>query len=137
MASNADEVALLVPFALDDLGNIAVTTSQEAIWAGRVKAAIGTRIGERVMRASYGTKAGAALFGTSSSTIDLITKEVQRIFHEHLPLLTLNHIDTDFDEHENVVNINVSYELPNQVTSTTAVGTVVVSATNPTYEELL
>jgi phage baseplate assembly protein W len=137
MADAASETALLIPFALDDLGNIAVTTSQEAIWAGRVRSALGTRLGERVMRPSYGTKAGEALFDTVSSTTDLISREVQRVFHEQLPLLNLDSVETSLDEFENVTTINVSYQLPNQVTSTASVGTVVVSSTNPTYEELL
>ena len=130
------EVALVVPFTLDGNGNIVTTNNQSQIWSNRVRALIGTRLGERVMRPEYGAKIGEALFNTVGSMSDIVTREVNRVFGEYLPLLTLSEVSVNHNELTNELIVNISYQLPNATTATTQVGVVVVSTTNPLYEEL-
>ena len=131
-----NEVALVLPFSVDGNGNIITTTNQSQIWSNRVKAVIGTRVSERVMRPEYGSKIGAALFNTVGSMSDIVTREVNRVFHEYLPLLTLSGVAVTHNENTNELLIDISYQLPNTSTTTTQVGVVVVSTTNTPYEEL-
>ncbi|CAB4128655.1 hypothetical protein UFOVP223_107 [uncultured Caudovirales phage] len=134
-SSDATEVALVIPFTLDAMGNIVTTTQQELIWSNRVRSAIGTRLTERVMRPSYGTTIGKSLFNTGSFMEAAIGTEVSRVFHEYLPLLTLSSVSNTYDEVSGILTSEISYQLPNKKEVTTEIGTVVVSTTNPPYEE--
>jgi phage baseplate assembly protein W len=133
---STSEVALKLPLSLDS-GNLVLANTQNDIWADRVRIALGTRLGERVMRPNYGTKIGAALFDTVSSTSDVIKKEISRVFHEQFPLLELTSVDTTFDETLNSLTINVIYLLPNKDQAVTEVGIITVSDTNAPFEEIL
>lgn len=129
------EIALKLPFSLDGAGNLVVSTTQNEIWADRVRIALGTRVTERVMRPNYGTKIGAALFDTASATSDIVKKEVTRVFHEQFPLLEITSIESTFNEILNTITITVIYLLPNKEQATTEVGIVTVSDTNAPFEE--
>jgi phage baseplate assembly protein W len=137
MAVNLNtEVALVLPFMVDGNGNIITTNNQNQIWSNRVKTLIGTRLGERVMRPEYGAKIGESLFNTVGSMSDIVTREVNRVFQEYLPLLTVSDISIDHNTNTNELRIDISYQLPNTSTTTTQVGVMVVSNINPPYEEL-
>jgi phage baseplate assembly protein W len=130
------EVSLSLPFSLDKLGNISVTTDQNTIWADRVKIAVGTSLGERVMRPEYGTSIAAAVFNTGSFMENTVHKEIERIFNDSLPLLALNDVSFEYSEPTNTLMVTVVYELPNKIETTTQIGVVVVSTSNTPYEEL-
>lgn len=130
------EKALSYPFRLDDYGNIASTNDQTKIWADRVRSVIGTVIGERVMRPEFGTKVSFAAFATRTAMEDIVRREVERGFYIHLPLLTVLDITFDFNDVENLVSANITYELPDKKQSSTNVGIVVLSQNNPPYEEI-
>lgn len=130
------EIALSYPFRLDDYGNIATTADSNKIWADRVRSVIGTVIGERVMRPTFGSKVAFAAFATRTAMEDIVRREVERGFYLHLPLLTVLDITFEFNETENVVSANITYELPDKKQSSTDVGIVVLSENNPPYEEI-
>jgi hypothetical protein len=130
-----DEVAISIPFSLDSSGNIVSTTNQEKIWADRVRAVIGTVLGERVMRPNFGTRVAFSSFETRSGAEALIRLEIERAFILQLPLLNYVNADFTFNDSENTIMCNLLYELPNSKQSTTRVGVVVVSDNNPAYEE--
>jgi phage baseplate assembly protein W len=130
------EVSLRLPMSIDSSGSLLTTTNESLMWADRLKIAIGTRISERVMRPSYGTRIGEAVFNTVSSLEEVVRRDIFRLFSEYFPLLTLGTISTNFVESTGQLFIEVVYQLPNKKESTTTVGVVVVSSTNPTYEEL-
>lgn len=130
------EIALAVPFTVDGNGNIVTTNNQSQIWSNRVRGLIGTRLGERVMRPEYGAKIGESLFNTVGSMSDIVNREVNRVFQEYLPLLTLSDISIDHNTNTNELIVNISYQLPNTTIATTQVGVMVVSNVNPPYEEL-
>jgi phage baseplate assembly protein W len=131
----SDEVALKLPMSVDGNGNLVVSSVQSDIWADRVRIAVGTRIGERVMRPGYGTKSGAALFNTVTSTTEVVKKEINRIFHELFPLLTLKSTTVSFDEPTTTLTVGIIYELPNKDEQTLEVGVVTVTDSNIPYEE--
>lgn len=129
------EMSLSYPFRLDDYGNIATTTDPTKIWADRVRSVIGTVVGERVMRPTFGSKVAFAAFATRSAMEDIVRREIERGFYLHLPLLTVLDINFDFNSVEGVVSASITYELPDKKQSTTDVGIVVLSQNNPPYEE--
>jgi phage baseplate assembly protein W len=134
---SSSEVALKLPLSLDKSGNLVLATSQEDIWADRVRIALGTRIGERVMRPGYGTTIGEALFDTVTTTSEIISKEVQRVFHEQFSLLTLQSVTPNFNELSSTLTITIVYLLPNRNEVVTQVGIVTVSETSAPFEEIL
>jgi phage baseplate assembly protein W len=131
------EVALVLPFSLDPFtGSIVTTTSQETIWSSRVKMAIETNLGERVMRPGYGTRVPSSLFNTVDGFKDVVERDVRRVFVDFLPLLSVIDITTVYNNTENVLQIQVTYSLPNKTQVTTQAGVMVISDINPPYQEL-
>lgn len=130
-----DELALKVPFSIDKFGNVITTTSQTQIWTDRVISAIGTQIGERVMRPSYGTRTAKAAFETITSAEEIVKREIDRVFHEQLPLLTLENVEFSFDQLTNTLNARVIYLLPNKEQTDVEIGTVTLTGTTQPYEE--
>jgi len=134
---NSSEVALKLPLSLDNSGNLVLATSQEEIWEDRVRIALGTRLGERVMRPTYGTTIGEALFDTVTTTSEVVSKEVNRVFHEQFPLLTLTSVAPVFNELSSTLTITIVYLLPNKSEVVAQVGIVTVSDTSAPFEETL
>jgi phage baseplate assembly protein W len=132
----SSEVALKLPLSLDKSGNLVLANSQEEIWADRVRIALGTRLGERVMRPSYGTTIGEALFDTVSTTSEIVTKEVERVFHAQFPLLSLKSVTPIFNELSRTLTITIVYLLPNKNEVVAEVGIVTVSDTSAPFEEI-
>ena len=131
------EVALQFPFKLDpNTGTIVSTSSQEAIWNNRVRMALETTVGERVMRPTYGVQISRAVFNTVSAMEDTIRRETSRLFVEQFPLLQLISVTTTHDIKENKLSAEVRYLLPNKTEQTTMAGVMIVSDANPPYEEL-
>ena len=132
------EEALLLPFSLNpQTGKIVTTTDQNVIWSNRVRIAIETSLGERVMRPTYGTKVPNALFNTIDAFEEEIKREVNKVFVDQLPLLTLVNISTTHDAGLNRLAVEITYQLPNKNELTTKAGVMVVSDINPPFEELL
>jgi len=129
------EYAISLPFKIDGFGNISRTSKQEEIWAARVKSAVATALGERVMRSDYGTKIPELFFDTQSALYEGITKEITRVFESYLPLLQLGRVDIVYNESYGQSEASISYLLPNQTTTTTAVSLVTINKSTPPYEE--
>lgn len=133
----ANEVALVLPFSLNPLtGSIITTNNQDQIWEDRVRMAVQTGLGERVMRPAYGTKIPSALFDTITGFETTLTNELNKIFVEQLPLLELVTIEPNHSVKDNRLSVSITYKLPNNNETTTKIGVMVVSDTNPPYEEL-
>lgn len=138
MALNViSEVAIKFPFSLDSLGNVMTTTDSSTIWADRVRAALSTRLGERVMRPSYGSNVSDQTFATSQSTTDAITKTVAEIFSLQLSMLSLSSVVPAYSEALGQTTITVTYQLPDKQTDTVQVGAVLLAGNNPPFEESL
>ena len=129
------EVAISLPFTISSYNKISTSNEQPKIWADRVRSAIGTLLKERVMRPRYGTSVPSQLFDTQEDVSLKISTEIERVFFENLPSLSLSDIIVDFNESENVIYVEVTYEIPNQTEQVTRVGLAVLSGNNPIYEE--
>lgn len=129
------EYAISLPFSFDSYGNIAKTSNQSEIWTAKVKSAVGTAIGERVMRAGYGTRIPELFFDTQDALSAGIEKEVQSVFDSYLPLLTLNKVDIYYDELLGEMEATIRFSLPNQEVVNTSVSLVIINKNNPPYEE--
>ncbi len=129
------ETALAFPFSIDDYGNVIYTTNQQEIWAARVKSVVGTVLGERVMRPTFGTDMKTVFFNTRDAAEETIKKEVTRVFASYLPLLTLEETAVEFSEFSSAANVLITYTLPNLIEVQTSVGIVTIDGTKPAYEE--
>lgn len=130
------EVSMSLPFSIDSYGKVAITSDFSKLWADRVRATIGTAVGERVMAPNFGSLVPFAVFKGEEEAIASVTDEVKRVFIKQLPLLTLSQTDVTFDETTGVLSITVVYSLPDQEEVTTTIGIVTVRGTNPTAEEI-
>jgi phage baseplate assembly protein W len=130
------EVSMSLPFSIDSYGKVAITSDFSKLWADRVRATIGTAVGERVMAPNFGSLVPFAVFNGEEEATASVTDEVKRVFTKQLPLLTLSQTDVTFDETTGVLSITVVYSLPNQEEVTTNIGIVTVQGTNPTAEEI-
>jgi len=129
------EYAINLPFSFDDYGNISKTSDQSEIWTARVKSAVGTAVGERVMRAGYGTRITELFFDTQDALSEGIKKEVQSVFDSYLPLLTLNSVEALYNELSGEMEATISFSLPNETVVDTSVSIVIINKSNPPYEE--
>jgi phage baseplate assembly protein W len=129
------EYAISLPFTIDGYGNILKTSNQSDIWEARVKSAVGTAFGERVMRSNYGTRIPEIFFDTQDALEAGIKKEVSAVFANYLPLLNLIDVSVVQNQFSGEVTAELTYAIPNQTTTTTAVSIVTINKTNPPYEE--
>lgn len=131
------ETTLTLPFLVNAYGSVNTTTDQEKIWSDRVRFVIGTNLQERIMDPRFGTLVPEALMDTQEAAEVLIRTEVERAFPIHLDLLTLEAVNTSFDEYTNTINVSIIYNLPNNEQVDTLVSLVYISGTNPAVEENL
>lgn len=131
------EMAISLPFKIDNFGGVAVTMSQEKIWADRVRSAIGTQLKERVFRTDYGTTIPETLFEDTELMVSTIEEEVERAFIEYLPTLQLDVVEATYDRSQDTIFAEVGYFLPNKDQTSVVIGIARLSTTRPIDEELL
>ena len=131
------EVSLSLPFSVDPYGKITSTTDQSKIWADRVRSVIGTALKERVMRPTFGTRIPFTVFNTEEDADSEINREVVQAFNEQLALLKLQNVTTSFDTFTGIINIIITYALPNDIEVSTNIGIATIQGNNPIYEETL
>lgn len=131
------EMAISLPFTVSTYGSVSTTTEQTKIWADRVRGAIGTMLGERVMRPNYGSKIPHEMFNLETETLKNLENEISDVFFRELPLLSLTSVEVSFDENENIISAEVVYALPNDQIVTTNVGVSSISGNSPITQEKL
>jgi phage baseplate assembly protein W len=114
------------PFAIDPSGNVATTTASGKVWADRVAAAIGTRLGERVMRSSFGSMVPDGLFADSEADATDVQGHVATTFSQWLPQLTLSTVQVAGPDSSGVLRVDIDYNTPNALPgqASVVVGTV-------------
>jgi phage baseplate assembly protein W len=120
--------AITFPFTIDPFGVANTTTSQEKIYQDRVLTLLSTSVGERPMRATYGTDLATALFETQGNATKAIETAIRTAMRTWLPELTVENIDIMATDDSGKVQVNLSLVLPDF--STTAV-TVYSTTLNP------
>jgi phage baseplate assembly protein W len=131
-------IAISLPFTFDAFGNIATTSSQEKIWADRVRVAVGTVLGERVFLPDYGTTIPQKLFDTPEVVTSAITTDIQAVFAQSLSALSLNEVIIDYDEAQNIISVDILYSLPGEDDlEAVTIGIATLSGNNPITEDLV
>lgn len=131
------ETALSLPFKVTSYGTVMSTTEQAKIWSDRVRAVIGTNLGERIMDPEFGTLVPEAFMQTTDDAESLIKTEVERAFATELTQLTFSSVTITFDEYTNNLNVSITYSLPNSEETTVSIGTIAIPATLPSIQENL
>lgn len=130
------EIAMTLPFTIDDFGNVSNTTSQTKIWADRARSAVGTALGERVFLPEYGTTIPETLFDGVDAMANIIESQVSEVFIRDLPLLTLTSVAVAYNEGAETIFAEIEYELPNKDQASISVGVARINANEPLTEEL-
>lgn len=129
------EYAISFPFRLDSYGDVAKTKDSSKIWADRITSVIGTMVGERVNRPSFGTRiANQWLNGLSGIDGDMAT-EIQQAFTEFLPLLNLLETSFENDDENGSLKVILTYSLPNDTEESTVIALVSIGNNQPQYQE--
>lgn len=116
------EIAISHPFTFT-LGNgVKATKDQNKIWMDRAKVLLGTIVGERLMYPLYGTDVSSQVFGNETETQINIERGVYEAFAKFMPNITVQDVSTSFNAVEGSVEVNVSFQLPNQTVSSIVVG---------------
>jgi hypothetical protein len=131
------EVAISLPFSIDDFGSVATATTQPKIWADRARSAVGTTLSERVFRYDYGTTIPSKLWDDATTMQDVIEAQIEAVFDRDLGNLTLDSVEVTYDERQETVFAEISYFLPNNQQTSITVGVAAISSTDPIVEELL
>lgn len=131
------ELAIALPFKINQYGVVDKTSDTKKIWADRVLSVIGTHIGERIFRPSFGTSTATSLFSTVTAATEAIQKEVKSAFVTWLPTLGLDSIDVVFDDYTNEVKVEVVYSLPDGKGIESVVGVIAISENLISTEERL
>lgn len=131
------EISMLLPFAIDPYGKVAVTSDQRKIWQDRVRSVIGTALTERVMRPTFGTEIPNAVYETVEDAESDIKAEVTKAFTSQLRLLKLREVVPTFDEYSGILDVEIVYELPNDEEIRTTISLVSLRGSLPPFEENL
>jgi phage baseplate assembly protein W len=131
------EVALSLPFSIDPYGRVGSTQDQTKIWADKVRSVIGTALRERVMRPKFGTDIPLAVFENQEDAQTQIEFEVNQAFNEQLQKLTLQSVDSVFDEYTGIMQVEVIYALPNDEVTSTSIGLIRIEGNAIAIEENL
>jgi phage baseplate assembly protein W len=131
------EVALSLPFVVDAYGKIGTTTDQPKIWADRVRAVIGTNLRERLMMPNFGTLVPSAFMETDSIAASSIENEVKIAFGTFLTSLSLDSVQTSFDDATGSLSVQIFYHLPNNTLVDTTVSIITTVGNLPFFEENL
>jgi phage baseplate assembly protein W len=129
------DVSVSLPFSIDAYGKVNITRDYQKLWADRVRATIGTALGERVMRPQFGSLIPFQVFNGEEEATTSIETDVRQVFNDQLMLLQLDQTAVSFDEYTGTINILVTYALPNEEVVSTNIGIVTVTGMNPTAEE--
>jgi phage baseplate assembly protein W len=123
-----------LPFTLNGSGAVADTSDPEKIWEYRVKSALGTSLGERLLRPTYGVSISDIEFNTESMAREILTREIESAFANNLENLSLDTVDFSFDASLGVLNVTVGYFLPSNNLVETTMGIASISGSSPISE---
>jgi phage baseplate assembly protein W len=128
MESSITELAISLPFTIGSTGRVMETSDQSKIWQDRVRSVIGTSLGERVMRYSYGSTLYREVFDNQTEVTEKVRGIVFDAFTTHIEVLELEDVSTSFDEANGVMTVFIAYRLPNNELNTLTVNSVIADS---------
>lgn len=120
--------AITFPFTLNPFGVVNTSTNQEKIYQDRVLTLLSTTVGERPMRATYGTDIASALFETQGDAEKAAENAIRIAMRTWLPEVTVESITTKSFDDSGTLQVSLSLVLPDY--SSTAV-TIYTTTLNP------
>lgn len=129
------ELSISLPFKIDALGKVGATIDQSKIWADRVRSVIGTALGQRVYRPSFGCNATLGVFDTEEYVLTSIEEDVSRAFSTYLPLLELEELSVEVNPSTQIIEVNIQYLTPSGVDYAVRLGIATINGTDPISEE--
>lgn len=131
------EKTISLPFRIDPYGKVADATTQEKIWADRVRGVLGTTFRERLLRPEFGASIVESLFDEAEEQRLDLNGQVREAFTNFLPDLTLLKVDVVEQLDSGTMEINISYALPNEKESSVNIGFVEILGNNPPLQQLV
>lgn len=130
------ELSMSLPFRVDEYGTIAATVDQSKIWADRVRAVVGTAIGERVYRPEFGCRAAVAAFETEEEAEAVLTSGIRDAFLEFLPFCSLEEVSVTIDDETRVMTAEVTYTTPDSNAFALQVAVATINGDQPISEDI-
>lgn len=131
------EKAILLPFRIDPYGKVGEATTQEKIWADRVRGVMGTTFRERLLRPEFGAALVESLFDEAEEQRIDLTGQVRDAFVTFLPDLTLLNVEVVEQPESGTMEVNISYALPNEKETSVNIGFVEISGKLPPFQQLV
>ena len=128
--------SISVPFKFNEFGEVASNINESDYWKNQILLTLMTRFGERVMRPSFGSSIGEAIFEPMESVGEVAVRAINNAFSVWLPTLTLNEVSPELDEDENSVMVTVNYTLPSGKSDTITLNTAIFNRTGDILEEI-
>ena len=129
--------AISLPFSFDQSGSISYTQDEKKMWQDRVVLVLMTRLGERLMRPTFGSEIGDSLFEAEESATTLIKKSVSVAFSRWLKQLELLSVNTDVDPIDGYIVIEVGYRYsPRENEQRVKIKTAILSRSGETILEV-
>lgn len=136
MANAVRELAISLPFKIDANGKIAATADPQTIWRDRVRSVIGTSLGQRVYRPSFGCEATNSIFEAEEDVRNEVEGQVVKAFQSFLPLLALRDVTSRIEQSSLRIIVEISYAIPSGGEFTSQFGIATIDGTNPIVEEV-
>ena len=137
MKNSITPIAITFPFRIDEFGKVATSTDDKKIAADRVRAVVGTAIGERPFRPDFGTTIPSRVFDSVEIVEELVKNDIGRAFSKYLPTLTLSDVVITYDDRQNIIEVEILYQLPDGVDSSVTLGIASILNNEIIREELL
>lgn len=113
--------AISLPFRIDGYGRVASTTDRAKINADRVRSALMTSLGERVMRPTYGSLLPQSVFDSFDDVIETTEETVVEAFSRLLPDLTFESLEVlSEDPTSGELSLQITYRDARLVNEATA-----------------
>ena len=121
------EKAISLPFGFNESGGISFTTDVKKIWQDRVVMVVMTSLGERVMQPSFGSDAKLATFEPIENAQVAIQQAIAVAFSRWLTQLSLTAVESTFDETEETLNVEVTYNYGAALDDTVTIKTAILN----------
>lgn len=129
--------AISLPFSFDSSGAVAYTQDEKKMWQDRVVLVLMTRLGERVMRPTFGSEVKNSLFETEDAAVTMIKKSVAVAFSRWLSQLELLNVTTSVDRVDGFIVLEVGYRYsPRENEQRVKIKTAILSRSGETILEV-
>lgn len=139
MSGVRSNVAIKLPFNVTPQGTIEDTSDFRQIWADRVRAVLLTSKYERVNNPDFGSSIYDELLNggvAKGGAKERVVAAIYEAFSTFLtPALTIQDVSVDFDTSVGILDVSVTYKLPDNTSATTTLNSLSISGDKPPVVE--